>query len=108
MVGCLSDPVTGAALYNIGHTEALPVLLLCVGIARQTPRMVSVALIWLAHSDCKHPPALLVAVDNSYSLLIAYSWTVSVDRMIGAELEYATGFADIHVGLWDGFRRRKV
>jgi hypothetical protein len=49
MVGYLSDPATGAALYNIGHTEILPVLLLFAGLRQQVPRFVSIALIWLAH-----------------------------------------------------------
>ena len=53
MVGYLSDPMTGAALYNAGHTEALPVLLLCTGLRRQMPQLVSIALIWLAHINCE-------------------------------------------------------
>jgi hypothetical protein len=53
MVGYLSDAATGAALYNIGHTEILPALLLCAGFGQQTPRLVSIALIWLAHINRK-------------------------------------------------------
>jgi hypothetical protein len=53
MVGYFSDPATGAALYNIGHTEILPVLLLCAGLGQQIPRFVSIALIWLAHINRK-------------------------------------------------------
>jgi hypothetical protein len=53
MVGYISEPVTGAAFYNIGHTEVFPVLLLCVGFRQQIPRCVRIALIWLAHINRK-------------------------------------------------------
>lgn len=82
MIGYFSDPVAGAAIYNLGHTESIPILLLCAGLGQRIPRLVSVALIWLAH--------------------------INLDRMIGAGLKYGTGFGDTHVGFWDGFRRRKV
>ncbi|KAK5939363.1 hypothetical protein PMZ80_008667 [Knufia obscura] len=82
MVGYFSDPVTGAAIYNLGHTESIPILLLCAGLGQRIPRLISIALIWLAH--------------------------INLDRMIGAGLKYGTGFSDTHVGFWDGFRRRKV
>lgn len=57
LVGYLSDPATGATLYNIVHSEILPVILLYAGVGQQqqTPRLVSIALIWLAHINRKVP-----------------------------------------------------
>ena len=49
MLGFLSNSVVGSATYNSFHTETPPVLLLCTGYAQQSPRMISAALIWLAH-----------------------------------------------------------
>jgi hypothetical protein len=54
MLGYLSNPATGAAVYNTIHSETLPILLLCNGYARRTPRFVSIALIWLAHINSKY------------------------------------------------------
>ena len=53
MLGYLSDPATGAAVYNTIHSETLPILLLCTGYARRRPRLISIALIWLAHVNSK-------------------------------------------------------
>ena len=55
MIGYFSDPATGAATYNLGHNECFPVLLLCAGLGQQIPRLVSIALIWLAHINRKCP-----------------------------------------------------
>lgn len=100
MVGYLSDPGTGAALYNIGHTETIPLLLLCTGLGQRLPRLISIALIWLAHINRK-------LVSCALSVLFG-RLTLPVDRMIGAGLKYSSGFSDTHLGFWDGFTRQRI
>lgn len=49
MVGYLKDNTFGAATYNLGHSYALPSLLVLVGYANNSRQAVLFALIWLAH-----------------------------------------------------------
>ena len=71
MLGYLWDARIGAALYNLAHTEAGPVLLLAVSILVPLPVVESYALIWLAH--------------------------LGMDRMFGFGLKYPTQFQDTHL-----------
>lgn len=73
MVGYFSDPATGAALYNIGHSEILPVLLLCTGLGQQSPRFVNIALIWLAHINRKVPRFQLIRFPITDQLFLCFS-----------------------------------
>jgi hypothetical protein len=71
MFGYLASVKIGAAVYNLVHTEAGPVLLLVVSIAAPLPVLQPYALIWLAH--------------------------LGMDRMLGFGLKYPTQFKDTHL-----------
>lgn len=49
VVGYLKNNALGAATYNLGHSYALPSLLVLVGYANESRSVVLFALIWLAH-----------------------------------------------------------
>lgn len=72
MLGYLSGPRLGAALYNTFHSYPLPVALGILGLLWSAPLAVAVALIWLAH--------------------------IGVDRLAGYGLKYPSGFGDTHLG----------
>ena len=76
MTGYLVGNPTGAALYNLFHTETPALLLLGVGLARDRPAVAGLAVTWLAH--------------------------IGMDRMLGAGLKYGTGFGHTHLGAWKG------
>jgi hypothetical protein len=61
----------GAGLYNLVHTYALPLLLLALSLAIESPSLTQWALIWLAH--------------------------IGMDRMLGYGLKYPTTFKDTHL-----------
>jgi hypothetical protein len=71
MVGYLSGPRVGAALYNAGHTYGGPLVLggLALGLGR--PLLGGIALIWAAH--------------------------IGMDRALGYGLKHPTGFHDTHL-----------
>jgi hypothetical protein len=71
MLGYLVNPKIGAAIYNLVHTSAVPILLLGVAIAAPLPALEPYALIWLAH--------------------------IGMDRMLGFGLKYPTRFQDTHL-----------
>ena len=71
MLGYLWNVRIGAAIYNLAHTEAGPVLLLIVSIVTPLPGLELYALIWLAH--------------------------LGLDRMLGFGLKYPTQFPDTHL-----------
>ncbi len=71
MVGYVSGPKVGAAIYNIVHTYLLPVLLGIYGWMAAQPLALSLALIWTAH--------------------------IGLDRLLGFGLKYSTGFKDTHL-----------
>jgi hypothetical protein len=71
MLGYLANVKIGAALYNLVHTEAGPVLLLVFSVAVPLPVVQPYALIWLAH--------------------------LGMDRMLGFGLKYPTHFKDTHL-----------
>ena len=71
MLGYLANVKIGAALYNLVHTEAGPVLLLVVCVAVPLLWLEPYALIWFAH--------------------------LGMDRMLGYGLKYPTRFKDTHL-----------
>jgi hypothetical protein len=70
-VGYLANPRLGAALYDIGHLDALPIALAVVGVLAEADTCVKLALIWLAH--------------------------IGMDRAVGYGLKYPTRFKDTHL-----------
>src|SRR5262249_33975424 len=70
MLGYLVDVKLGATLYNLVHTETLPVALGLAAILWR-PGLLAVSLIWLAH--------------------------IGMDRMLGFGLKYPTRFNDTHL-----------
>jgi hypothetical protein len=71
-IAYLSDPRTGAIVYNAAHSYMAPVALLTTGFATGEPLTLSLAMIWLAH--------------------------IGIDRALGYGLKYQTGFAFTHLG----------
>src|SRR5580704_2017807 len=71
MLGYLANPRIGAALYNLGHWLAFPVLLLAFGYSQAHPTLLAIFLIWIAH--------------------------IALDRTLGYGLKYPTVFKDTHL-----------
>ena len=79
MVGYLRDARLGAAVYNLGHTYALPAAMSLIGLAGHHPLTVALGLVWLGH--------------------------IGMDRLAGYGLKYDTDFQHTHLGQ-PGARRR--
>jgi hypothetical protein len=71
MLGYLANVKLGASQYNLVHTTVGPVCLLFVAALLPSSRLLSLALIWLAH--------------------------LGFDRMLGYGLKYPTPFKDTHL-----------
>ena len=71
-VAYLSDPRTGAIVYNAAHSYMAPVALLTAGFAAGEPLTLSLSMIWLAH--------------------------IGIDRALGYGLKYQVGFGFTHLG----------
>jgi len=71
-IAYLSDPRTGAIVYNAAHSYMAPVALLTTGFAVAEPLVLSIAMIWLAH--------------------------IGIDRALGYGLKYSAGFGFTHLG----------
>lgn len=71
MIGYLVNPRVGGITYDVVHNYALPLLALAAAWALTSPALLSVAIIWIAH--------------------------ISMDRMLGYGLKYATAFKDTHL-----------
>ena len=71
-IAYLSDPKTGAIVYNAAHSYMAPVALLTAGLAAGEPLTLSLAMIWLAH--------------------------IGIDRALGYGLKYQSGFGFTHLG----------
>ena len=71
-IAYLSDPRTGAIIYNAAHSYMAPVALLTTGFALGEPLVLSIAMIWLAH--------------------------IGIDRALGYGLKYQAGFGFTHLG----------
>jgi hypothetical protein len=69
MIGYLHNAKSGAWLYNLAHTELLPVALGAAAVFYR-PSLLPFALIWMAH--------------------------IGFDRMLGYGLKYPTRFNDTH------------
>lgn len=79
MLGYLSGPRLGSAIYNAAHSLIGPALLGVAATAAGSTMMLAMALIWAAH--------------------------VEFDRALGYGLKYATRFADTHLGVIGPARR---
>jgi hypothetical protein len=71
MIAYAAGPRVGAVVYDIAHTEALPVALGVAGLLATETRPVQLALIWLVH--------------------------IGADRLLGYGLKYPTAFGDTHL-----------
>jgi hypothetical protein len=71
-IAYLSDPKSGAIVYNAAHSYLAPVALLTTGFAAGEPLVLSIAMIWLAH--------------------------IGIDRALGYGLKYQAGFGFTHLG----------
>ncbi|MDR6873742.1 hypothetical protein J2Y55_004771 [Bosea sp. BE125] len=79
MLGYLSGPRLGCAIYNAVHSLIGPALLGAAAAASGSAMILAIALIWAAH--------------------------VEFDRALGYGLKYATRFADTHLGVIGSARR---
>jgi hypothetical protein len=71
MAGYVMNVRVGAAVYNAGHTLALPVALGGAAVLTNRPELIPFILIWTAH--------------------------IGMDRMLGYGLKFPTYFADTHL-----------
>ena len=71
-VAYLSDPRSGAIVYNAAHSYMVPVALMTARFALGLPLALSIAMIWLAH--------------------------IGIDRALGYGLKYSAGFGFTHLG----------
>jgi hypothetical protein len=71
-VAYLSNPRSGAIVYNAAHSYMVPVALMTAGFGFGLPIVLSIAMIWLAH--------------------------IGMDRALGYGLKYARGFGFTHLG----------
>jgi hypothetical protein len=72
LLGYLAGPRIGAAVYNAGHSHAMPATLAAVAWLVGSPALLLGATIWVAH--------------------------IGFDRMLGYGLKYTSGFRDTHLG----------
>jgi hypothetical protein len=68
----LVSPRAGAIAYNAAHTYLAPMALMTLGFADESPLLLSLAMIWLAH--------------------------IGIDRALGYGLKYQAGFGFTHLG----------
>jgi Domain of unknown function (DUF4260) len=71
LIAFVSGPRVGAVVYDVVHTEVVPLALGAAGVIADTRWPVLVALVWLAH--------------------------IGADRLFGYGLKYPTSFQDTHV-----------
>jgi len=71
MLGYLANAKLGARVYNLVHTDVLPLALATTSLGLRQSGLMAFALIWLAH--------------------------IGMDRAIGAGLKYPTFFKDTHL-----------
>ena len=71
-LGYLAGPKIGAVVYNSAHSHITPLAMLTAGFGFAPPLLLSVAIIWLAHTG--------------------------FDRALGYGLKYAAGFGLTHLG----------
>ena len=80
MLGYLANARWGAALYNLVHTDALPIALAGGSLGMHWTSALTFSLIWLAH--------------------------IGWDRMLGYGLKYPTFFKDTHLQRLDDMPER--
>jgi len=71
-LGYLAGPRLGAIVYNTAHSYMAPMTLMVTGFAVESPLVLSIAMIWLAH--------------------------IGIDRALGYGLKYNVGFGFTHLG----------
>ncbi|MDQ6612191.1 MAG: DUF4260 domain-containing protein, partial [Gemmatimonadota bacterium] len=72
MIGYLRGPRSGAALYNLVHSYALPLAIGLAGGVLDNRTLLLTGTLWLTH--------------------------IGIDRVLGYGLKYPTGFRDTHLG----------
>ena len=70
--GYLAGPKIGAIVYNAAHSYLAPMALMTSGFGLDSPLVLSIAMIWLAH--------------------------IGIDRALGYGLKYFAGFGFTHLG----------
>ena len=78
MLGYLAGPRVGAAVYNAGHTYAVTLAVVGLGLWTGAPLVAAVGLIWTAH--------------------------IGFDRMLGYGLKQARGFKATHLSAGEPLR----
>ena len=68
----LAGPRAGAVVYNAAHSYLAPMALMTSGFGLDSPLVLSIAMIWLAH--------------------------IGIDRALGYGLKYFAGFGFTHLG----------
>jgi len=68
----LAGPKAGAIVYNAAHSYLAPMALMTSGFGLDSPLLLSIAMIWLAH--------------------------IGIDRALGYGLKYLAGFTFTHLG----------
>jgi hypothetical protein len=71
MLGYLLNPRTGSALYNLGHTLTIPLVLFTAAWQQHRQLLLAIATIWIAH--------------------------IAFDRLLGYGLKYPAHFKDTHL-----------
>jgi hypothetical protein len=71
MLGYLANPRVGAAVYNLGHVLAVPLVVFAVGYAMGRRGWMAVGIIWFSH--------------------------IAFDRLLGFGLKYPGAFKDMHL-----------
>lgn len=72
MVGYLANPRIGAFVYNLGHSLAVPLLLVVAALLAVNSFLLGLAYLWLAH--------------------------IGIDRAAGYGLKFTSGFKYTHLG----------
>jgi hypothetical protein len=70
--GYLAGPKAGAIVYNAAHSYLAPMALMTSGFGLDSPLLLSIVMIWLAH--------------------------IGIDRALGYGLKYFAGFTFTHLG----------
>ncbi len=71
-IAYLANARIGAIIYNAAHSYMAPMSLMITGFATDSPLVLSIAMIWLAH--------------------------IGIDRALGFGLKYRAGFGFTHLG----------
>jgi hypothetical protein len=71
MVGYLTNPRVGAAMYNLGHVVAAPLVMFALGWWLGRRGLIAVGIIWFSH--------------------------IALDRLLGFGLKYPGAFKDTHL-----------